>query len=64
MKQNCMDKYRCKDTEVKKCIWQEKRKWVDYLAMEAEEAARVGKIKKCMILQKPSVMINTRQQIQ
>ena len=39
IKQNYMNKYRCKDKEVKKCMRQNK-KWVDCLAMEAEEAAR------------------------
>ena len=36
-----MDKYRCKDKEVKKSMKQDKRKWVDHLAMEAEEAAPI-----------------------
>ena len=40
-----MDKYRCKDKEVKKSMRQDKRKWVDHLAMEAEEAARNGRMK-------------------
>ena len=40
-----MDKYRCKDKEVKKSMKQDKRKWVDHLAMEAEEAARNGRMK-------------------
>ena len=40
-----MDKYRCKDKEVKKSTWQDKRKWVDHLAMEAEEAAHNGRMK-------------------
>ena len=45
IKQNYMDKYRCKDKEVKKSMRQDKRKWVDHLAMEAEEAARNGRMK-------------------
>ena len=40
-----MDKYRCKDKEVKKSMRQDMRKWVDHLAMEADEAARNGKLK-------------------
>ena len=40
-----MDKYRCKDKEVKKSMRQDKRKWVDHLAMEAEEAAHNGRMK-------------------
>ena len=40
-----MDKYRCKDKEVKKSMRQDKRKWVDHLAMEAEEAAGSGRMK-------------------
>ena len=40
-----MDKYRCKDTEVTKNMRQDKRKWVDHLAMETEEAARNGRMK-------------------
>ena len=40
-----MDKYRCKDKEVKKSMRQDKRKWVDHLAMEAEEAARNRRMK-------------------
>ena len=40
-----MDKYRCKDKEVKKSMRQDKRKWVDHLVMEAEEAARNGRMK-------------------
>ena len=45
IRQNYMDKYRCKDKEVKKSMRQDKRKWVDHLAMEAEEAARNGRMK-------------------
>ena len=45
IKQNDMDKYRCKDKEVKKSMRQDKRKWVDHLAVEAEEAARNGRMK-------------------
>ncbi|KAI0229379.1 hypothetical protein LSAT2_020211, partial [Lamellibrachia satsuma] len=45
IKQNYMDKYRCKDKEVKKSMRQDKRKWVDHLAMEAEEAAHNGRMK-------------------
>ena len=40
-----MDKYRCKDKEVKKSMRQDKGKWVDHLAMEAEEAACNGIMK-------------------
>ena len=40
-----MNKYRCKDKEVKKSMRQDKRKWVDHLAMEGEEAARNGRMK-------------------
>ena len=40
-----MNKYRYKDKEVKKSMIQDKRKWVDHLAMKAEEAARNGRIK-------------------
>ena len=40
-----MDKYRRKDKEVKKSMRQDKRKWVDHLAMEAEEATRNGRMK-------------------
>ena len=40
-----MDKYKCKDTEMKKSMRQDKRKWVDHLAIEADEAARKGRIK-------------------
>ena len=40
-----MDKYRCKDKEVKKSMRQDKRKWVEHLVMEAEEAARNGRMK-------------------
>ena len=40
-----MDKYRCKDKEVKKSTRQDKRKWFDHLTMEAEEAARNGRMK-------------------
>ena len=43
IKQNYMDKYRCKDKEVKKSMRQDKRKWVNHLA--AEEAAHNGKMK-------------------
>ena len=43
IKQNYMDKYRCKDKEVKKSMRQDKRKWVDHLATEAEEAAHNGR---------------------
>ena len=57
-----MDKYRCKDKEVKKNMRQDKRKWVDHLAMEAEEAARNGRMKE--VLQKHTVMTNVRQQMQ
>ena len=42
IKQNYMNKYRCK--EVTKSMRQDKRKWVDHLAMEAEEAARNGRM--------------------
>ena len=35
IKQNCMDKYRCKDKGVNKSMRQDKRKWVDHVAMEA-----------------------------
>ena len=45
IKQNHMDKYRCKDKEVKKSMRQDKRKWVDHLAMEEEEAAYNGRMK-------------------
>ena len=45
IKQNYMDKRRCKDKEVKKSMRQDKRKWVDHLAMEAEEAVLNGRIK-------------------
>ena len=45
IKQNYVDKYRCKDKEVKKSMRQDKRKWVDHLALEAEEAARNGRMK-------------------
>ena len=40
-----MDKYRCKGKEVKRSMRQDKRKWADHLAMEAEEAARNGRMK-------------------
>ena len=40
-----MDKYRCKDKKVKKRMKQDKRKWVDHLAVESEEAARNGRMK-------------------
>ena len=40
-----MDKRRGKDKEVKKSMRQDKRKWVDHLAMEAEEAVLNGRIK-------------------
>ena len=53
IKQNCMDKYRCKDKEVKKSMRQDKRKWVDHLAMEAEEAARNGRMKEVYDITKP-----------
>ena len=45
IKQNYTDKYRCKDKEMKKSMRQDKRKWVDHFAMEAEEAARNGRMK-------------------
>ena len=45
IKQIYMDKYRCTDKEVKKSMRQDKRKWVDHFAMEAEEAARNGRMK-------------------
>ena len=45
IKQNYIDKYRCKDKEVKKSMRQDKRKWVDHLAIEAEEAACNERIK-------------------
>ena len=45
IKQNYMGNYRCKDKEVKKSMRQDNRKWVDHLAMEAEEAARNGRMK-------------------
>ena len=64
IKQNYMDKYRCKDKEVKKSMRQDKRKWVDHLAMEAEEEHVMEELKKCMTVQKPSVMTNVRQQMQ
>ena len=44
-KQNYMDKYRCTDKEMKKSMRQVKRKWIDHLAMEEEEAARNGRMK-------------------
>ena len=52
IKQNYMDKYRCKDKEVKKSMRQDKRKWVDHLAMEAEEAARNGRMKEVYYITK------------
>ena len=58
IKQSYMDKF--KDKEVKKSMRQDKWKWIDHLVMEAEEAARNGR----MILQKSSVMTNVRQQMQ
>ena len=45
IKQNYMDKYRCKDKELKKSTRQDKRKWVDQLAMDAEEATHNGRMK-------------------
>ena len=45
IKQNYMDKYRCKHKEVKKSMRQDKRKWADHLALEAEEAARNRRMK-------------------
>ena len=45
IKQNYMDKYKCKGKEVKKSMRQDKGKWVDHLAMEAEEAACNGRMK-------------------
>ena len=59
-----MDKYRCKDKEVKKCMRQDKRQWVDHLAMEAEEAAQNGRMKEVYDIKKPLVMTNVRQQMQ
>ena len=50
IKQNYMD--RCKDKEVKKSMTQDKRKWVDHLAMEAEEAARNGRMKEVYAITK------------
>ena len=64
IKQNYMDKYRCKDKEVKKRMRQHKRKWVDHLAMEAEEAASNRRMKQVYDITKPSVMTNMRQQMQ
>ena len=52
IKQNYMYKYRCKDKEVKKSMRQDKRKWVDHHAMEAEEAARNGRMKEVYNLTK------------
>ncbi|KAI0235559.1 Solute carrier family 23 member 2, partial [Lamellibrachia satsuma] len=52
IKQNYMDKYRCKDKEVKKSMRLDKRKWVDHLAMEAEEAANNGKMKEVYAITK------------
>ena len=46
IKQNYIDKYRCKDKDVKTTMRQDKRNWVDLLAMEAEEAAHNGRMKK------------------
>ena len=40
-----MDNYRCKDKEVKKSMRQDKRKWVDHIAMEAQETSRNGRMK-------------------
>ena len=42
IKQNYMDKHRCKDREVKSM---RQDKWVYHLALEAEEAARNGRMK-------------------
>ena len=42
--QNDMDKYRCKNKEVKKSMRQDKRKWVDHLTIEADEVARNGRM--------------------
>ena len=63
-KQNYMDKYRCKDKEVKKSMMQDKRKWVDHLAMEAVEAACNGRMKEVYDITKKPVMTNVRQQMQ
>ena len=41
IKQNHMDKYRCKDKEVKKSTRQDKRNWVDNLAMETAHNGRI-----------------------
>ena len=60
IKQNYMDKYRYKDKEVKKSM----TNWVDHLAMEAEEAARNGRMKEVYDITKPSVITNVRQQMQ
>ena len=66
IKQNYMDKYRCKDKEVKKSTRQDKRKRVGHLAMEAEEAAHNGRMKEVYAITKTlsSLMTNVRQQMQ
>ena len=57
-----MDKYKCKDKEVKKIMRQDKRKWVDHLAMEAEEIARNERMKEVYdITKKLSILTNVRQ---
>ena len=54
IRQNYMDKYRCKDKEVKKSMRQDNRKWVDHLAMEAEKTTRNGRMKEVYhIIKKP-----------
>ena len=55
-----MDKCRCKDKEMKKSMRQDKRKWVDYLSIEAKEAARNGRIKEVYDITKKNLSNDKR----
>ena len=46
IKERLKERYRDKDTEVKRSAREDKRKWVDELAQEAEMAAENGRSKK------------------
>ena len=45
LRERLQQEYRKEDLEVKKCLKKDKREWAKYIAQEAEDAARCGKIK-------------------
>ena len=52
IKEKLRQNYRSKDREVKKSVRRDKRKWVEDLAQEAENAAQMGRMKTVFDIEK------------